>query len=281
MMSLQKGFNFIDKIFNKAQTVKYYMSIRLETDGLFVSVYDPVVQKYIALEKSLHGTSSELYSYISKHEWIGNPFAKKVIVFPSKQYTLVPRVLLKRDSIIDYLKFVHEIKPGFEVLSLEQDESDSTLIYSVDRNYIDIADEFFSGSKIIPQPGAFMRLVLPKYKNSRSSMIFINLYNEDFDILVLEEGKMRFFNNFISKSYEDLVYYLVFVIDQLSLNPESAKVLLSGNIEDKSSLMRLLKKYVRFVEIMKYDSNLDNSYALNEVEKHKYLDILNPMLCEL
>jgi hypothetical protein len=282
MMSLHSGFSSIDKIFNKAQTAKYYMSIRLETDGLFISVYDPDSQKYVAIESSLHATSSELYNYISKHEWIRNRFSKIIVILPSKHYTIVPDALYKVDNVADYYSFVHELKAGYEIRTVDISEINAKLVYAVDSNYIDISKEFFSVSFIIPQPGAFLLYVLPRFKNTRSSMIFMNLHNDNFDLLVLEDGKMmRFFNNFMSKADEDIVYYLLFVIDQLALNPESVKVVLSGVTEDKSSLIRLLKKYIRFVEIIQHDSNLDSSYILNEVDKHKYLDILNPMLCEL
>jgi len=91
---------------------------------------------------------------------------------------------------------------------------------------------------------------------------------------------MKFCNNYTFKAPEDLVYYTLFVMDQLSLNPEKAEVTMSGKISIKSEVVKLLRKYIRFVNVLKFDGDTSLSYALSEVEPHRFIDLLNPALCE-
>lgn len=280
MAGLRSGVLCFDRIFDKACSEKYFLSIRLEPDGFFYAVFDTEIQKYIGMESSLQSGTAELYDFISKHEILRKKFCKTVCIVPSNQYTLVPNALYAPKKKEEYLSFIFNVHPGSQISTSDVTSEDAKLIYATSMAYNQIAQDFFPSAVILSRAAALINYVLPRFRNRPSSLMFINLYRDEFDLLVLENGKMIFCNNYTYKAPEDLVYYTLFVMDQLSINPEKAEVNMSGNISIKSDLLKLLRKYIRFVSILKYDGGSQLSYAFSEVEPHRFIDLLNPALCE-
>lgn len=280
MTSLRSGISYFDRNFSQSNTANYCLSIRLEPDGLLFSVYDTINQQYIAFETTLHGGIAELYSFIADHKWLKDDFSKVTVIFPGSIYTIIPNVLYNPSNEEEYFSFSHQLPSGYLISSTILTQTDARIIYATNSAWLQIINDFFPTSIRLPQSACFINFILPRFRNSTNTTLFLNLYNEDFDLLVLEQGKLKLCNNYVYKSAEDVAYYTLFVMDQLSLNPETIVLNLSGKVDGKSPLLRLLRKYIRFVNILNYNEGLKLSYALSEVNPHMFTDILNPMLCE-
>ena len=81
--------------------------------------------------------------------------------------------------------------------------------------------------------------------------MFANVRNYDFDMVILKEGKLLFFNNFKFKTKEDFVYFLLFAMEQNGVSGQDTPVIFSGLIRPASDIIDLCGRYVknlRFVE---------------------------------
>lgn len=281
MSGLSKSNSCFDRIFNEASCDKYYLSVRIRPDGLFYSIFDPAEVKYIGFESVLLAGASEIYRYISEHPFLTRKFSKKACIFPGPGYTIIPSALFIEGKEEEYYNFTHQksVQEVISVCGLISDEA--KMIYASDIASSQIIKDHFNDAHQYPAAAAFIDTIILKYKTSRTSGIFINIYEENFDLLILEEGKLKYCNNFNFKSEEDLVYYTIFVIDQLNINAETIDVRLSGAISEKSPINKLLRKYIRSVELFNYESDVRLSYALNDIPLHSYPDLFNSRLCEL
>ncbi len=281
MTGLRSSVSYFDRIFDKALSEKYYLSIRFQPDGLFFSIYDAADQKYIGFQSVMLAGITDIYSYLSGDGLLRNSFQKKVCIVPTSKYTIVPNSLYIPERTSEYFSFVHQ-KPVHEEIKVSNlTTDDAKLVYSSDMAWFQLIEEFFPEATIFPGIAAHSNYCLPKYKGSRKSVMLLNLHDDNFDILLIEEGKLIFCNNFNYKSPEDIIYYAIFVIDQLKVNAEKVEIKLSGNILEKSNLIKLLRKYIRTVDVLDYHNNIQLSYALSEVEIFRYFDLFNPRLCEL
>lgn len=281
MTGLRTTVSCFDRIFDKASSEKYNLSIRLQPDGLLFSVHDPSNQKYIGFESVMLAGAPEIYEFIGKSELLTREFRETVCITPASKYTIVPGALFVADKSSEYFAFVHQLENGEEITTTKLFFDEAELIYATDMAYIQIIRDYFPNSKALPGVAAFVNYILPRYRNIRSSAIFLNLYSDNFDMLLLSDGRMQFCNNFNVKTVEDLVYYTIFVIDQLKVNPEKVELKLSGNIPSQTELLKLLRKYIKTVDLLDNESEIQLSYALNELDRYRYIDILNPRLCEL
>ncbi len=281
MSGLRSSVSYFDRIFDKASSEKYLLSIRFHPDGLFFSVFDADSQKYIGFQSEILAGVTDIYKYLSTDGLLRNSFQKSVVIIPTSKYTIVPGSLYIPEMISEYFSFVHQLPVHDELRACDLITDDAKVVYSSNIAWFQLIEEFFPSATVLPGITAHANYCLPKFKGSRKSVMLLNLYDDNFDMVLLEEGKLKFCNNFNFKSAEDIIYYTIFVIDQLKVNAEKVEIKLSGNIQEKSNLIKLLRKYIRTVDVLDYHNNIQLSYALSEVEIFRYFDLFNPRLCEL
>jgi hypothetical protein len=74
------------------------------------------------------------------------------------------------------------------------------------------------------------------------------------------KNKLMFYNRFDFATKEDVIYYLLFTIDQLKLNPEEIPVVITGNISEDNDNYKIIYKYVRNVSIFNSEINHDSKF---------------------
>lgn len=268
-----------DRIFDKFYTEKYCLSIRLQSDGLFYSVYDPDQEKFIGFESVLLEDTTRILQYIEKHQILKNKFAKTLCIIPSAKYTIIPEELYLPDKALEYFQFVHTINENEELRIADVITDKAKLIYTVPTAFSDLVNEYFTSAALLPQIGAIANYIQPRFRNMQPSIV-INLNVDNFDLIVVDAGKLKFCNNFKYLSLEDLTYYTIFVIDQLKLSADTLELRLAGNMTYRIEILKLLRKYIRKVDVINVDNAVRLSYALSEIDIAAYLDLFNPRLCE-
>lgn len=281
MTGHRSSISCFDRIFNKANTENYNLSIRFQPDGLFFSFFDPAESKYIGFESVLIPSLPEFYTHIEQNQLLRSTYKKTFCIVPSIHYSIIPSSLFLRDYSEEYLPLLNNVEITEVIKTTSIFSENAEMVYAVELAYMQLINEFFKNASVIPGVAAFIDFVLFRHRNVNSTGLFLNLNRDSFDLLFIEQGKMKFCNNFNYKAAEDLVYYTIFVADQMRINVESAQVHLFGNISTKSEIIRLLNKYVRKVNVSDSDKDINLSYALSDIQLYKYPDLFNPRLCEL
>lgn len=79
--------------------------------------------------------------------------------------------------------------------------------------------------------------------------MFVNVYQNNFQLIVIENNQLLLSNHFNYQSKEDFAYYVLFVAEQLKMDANSFVLTLYGNIKEKDDVYQILYKYVRNVNI--------------------------------
>lgn len=283
-----------DRLFDKSSSGQYYLSIRIDPDGLSFSVYSPVTGKYLGLESvrfpaafSSTGSSyarkifsEKLDSYLLNHPWLGNDFKACCVIMHSNQYTLIPAPLYNPENKQDYLGFVHSPAEGSLFADQKLVSVDSWIVYAADPLIYALPGKYFPAAKRYHHAGALLETIIPEYRNAElQDPVFVNVKKDSVDIIVLKEGRLRYCNSFRWKVADDLVYFLIFVMDQLALNPEKVPVFLMGMIEPDDNLHELMLKYIRNIGFLKPFEDERTGFMIPQALICKFYDLLNPGLC--
>lgn len=89
--------------------------------------------------------------------------------------------------------------------------------------------------------------------NAFERQVFVHIQDTHFEIVVTHGPKLLLFNSFEYSTAEDFLYYLLFTLEQLGMNPETVKVQLLGKINRENALYTLAYTYIRHVDI--YDAS--------------------------
>ena len=290
---LNQVLNIADQTFDQQQTASYRLSIRIAADGISFCLSDPERNIYTQLasfENSTYRGSRRLEkeaveemfeNVVSLHLWLKGQFSSVNILFEDCRYTLLPLPLFDLNSYQSIYEYNFTNTIDEEVFYTAVPVSDAVLLYGVPIGLVDSLKERYPNARFFHGNIPLLTTFINKYRNEdNQGSVLANFRNGAMDILVLNERKLQLLNSYTCKTDEDVLYFLVFAIEQIGLNPETADLHLSGIIEQDSNLYFLIKKYVRNVCFINRNDDFRYCYAFERVENHQFYNLLNLNLCE-
>ena len=192
----------------------------------------------------------------------------KLIVF-NKLSTLVPKNLFDEKLSLEYLKFNSKLlKNDFAANDLIE-EIGAVNVFLPFVNVNNYLIEKFGSFHYYHYSTILIKKLL-KYNTYKDSSIFANVQLNYFQILIFKNKKLQYYNNFEFKEKEDILYFTLFVMEQNKINNTKTKLLLLGDINDKSDTFKLLSKFIKNIDIIKYE----NSKKTKNIENISNIDYL-------
>ncbi|OQX80012.1 MAG: hypothetical protein B6D61_02685 [Bacteroidetes bacterium 4484_249] len=278
-----------DEALNKADSKKYKLSIQLALDGFSFSIYNDEINKFLSIESITFENTSQiencctlLKKTYSEHSWLNLKYKSVNIIFESQKSTLIPSPLFDESKKEMYSDFNFAYDENHEIIHNKLTNLDAYNIYTIPVQIKTTLNDLFPGHKLQSHSGPLIESLLILHKNLQfQKRIFVNVRNSYLDIIIIEERKLLYYNSFNFRSKEDFIYYVIFVLEQLKLNPEEIDLILSGYIDKNSKLFDIVFKYVRNIRFQELTESFKYSYIFNDIPSHYYFNLLNVGLCEL
>ena len=286
----------VDKALSKFATENYKLSIQLSTNGFSFSVLEINRNKLLSVE-SYELDKPESISPSVTHEsvvllaieelflqfkWIGEKFAAVNFIVESDKSTLIPMPLFDPSEINTYLKFSHNVSKDEDIISNSMINLEAFNIFSIYKNLREKISSMFPDSTISNISNTLIEGILINHKNQNiKNKVFVNVRNSYFDVIIIHGKRLIFFNSFKYKTKEDFIYFLIFVFEQLRINPEEVELVLLGNIRKNSPLYEIAYNYIRKISFAKRSELIKYSYVFDDVPEHFFYNLLNSNLCGL
>ncbi len=78
---------------------------------------------------------------------------------------------------------------------------------------------------------------------------YVHLAEGQMDMAVFSSKKMRYFNSFAYRGETDVIYYLLFALEQLQLDPAHIKLRWLGEVEQGDATYELASRYIENISI--------------------------------
>lgn len=250
------------------------LSIQLSLSGLSFCILNKdsntiIEVKEFRFEKSLNPLEvlDELKALFTNETILNNSFTNVTIIHDNDLSTLVPKALFNKNHLADYLKFNSKIlKSDFIAYDsiLENSSVNVYVPYININNYI--YDKF--GSFIFKHVSSVLiESILRIEKGSTLPKVYVHVSFNQFEIIIIKEGKLVLYNTFAYNSKEDFIYYILFTAEQLNLDPESLNLVFIGDITENDELYNIAYKYIRNISFgirndnFKYINNPKSKYS--------------------
>lgn len=278
-----------DKALEPKASKYYKLSIQLSLDGFSFCIYDKSRNKYSGLEVYAFQDVSNyivlnalLKDLIPKIEWLKNEFEQTAIIFETPVSTFIPEPLFDKQHINDYLKFNHTVEIDYTIKNDYLPLLDAENIWALPLNIFTTLSASFPQANIYHHASSLIETLLMHNKNlGAEEIVFVNVRKNWLDMVVLKGNGLLFFNSFQYKSKEDFIYYLIYVLEQLNLNPEKIDVTLIGEIDKISSVYEMTFKYVRNISFGRRNNSYNYSYVFDEIPGHFYFNLIHLQQCGL
>jgi hypothetical protein len=209
-----------------------------------------------------------------EHEELRATYDEVLIIHSNNLSTLVPTPLFDENYLGSYLQYNTKV---FETDFFAFDSLSNYDINAVYIPYVNINNFFIDKFGTFDYKHANSILVttlLDASKNKEEKKISVHFNQGHFEILVIENQKLLFFNSFEYLTPEDFIYYVLFTVEQLNLNPENILLELIGSIDQDSDYYKIAYKFIRNVSLIDVEDLRWNNY-FSEADNRNHFILFN------
>ena len=274
--------SYIDEAFDASKASSFHLILQIGLAGLEIAVNDRSKNKYIALEKYSFQNSynfesvADLLEIIFKESKLTNhKFQSVDCLIINNLATIVPEALYEEDRKRMYLKFNASLEGDELVVTDEIKSLNAKNVFALPFSIKAKLDSQFNNIKYHHSSSVLLNSLVTINKNQTGKKLYAHIRETHFETIVFDGKNLLFYNTFNHHSSEDFIYYLLFVCEQLQLNPEKIELIFLGEIEKNSAIYASAQKYVRNIKFGERNESGDYSYQLQTLPKHSYYTLFN------
>ena len=284
----------VDPQFAASQGFRYRLSVLLAPDGFSFLITHANTQKILSMSVYKFGIVSSVvdesfgwpvndgtyFELLKKNEITEQHFQRIDIAIASHKITVSPFDFIHNGHEADLVNVSQHQNEGEEILSEEitpQGAVASILI----PEYIKKNCEFiFPGANLHCAASVMVKGILRKHQGSNMRQVFINLHQKYFELVVVQGPNLIYLNSFKYAEPADVLYFVVFVLEQLGLTPTEESITLMGELSESTPILSQLKLYCASLFYIEKPIELEYSELLAGIPLHKYFTLLNIPICE-
>lgn len=178
-------------------------------------------------------------------------FASILVIYQNELSNIVPKSFYEEKQAADYLKFNSKILTSDYISHDEIAINESVNVYVPYVNINNLIFDTYGAFEYKHASTILIDFILQKEVRDEESQLFLNINLQHFELIATKNKKLLLYNSFEYSTKEDLIYYLLFTMEQLHLNPEAIRLQLMGLVNKDDALYQIIFTYVRFVEFFK------------------------------
>jgi len=263
----------------------------LSTKHIRLAIADAQRNKILALEDfelsavfSALQVSEQLNLLAEENEFLTNTSWNEIrVAVKNQNFTFIPETLFEPAAAQHYLNLHAEFDDANEeILTYRHPKIEAVSIFTLDSYLIKWFEETFTRKKLqfMHQTSPLIEGVLNEHQRSLQKKTYLYIEQNNLSILLAQDGRLEFCNQFYFASPEDFIYYTLLVMQEQKLNPDQDPVTVWGDLTHDSALFTILRKYIRNVSLGKKPQNIGFSYKFDEIFNHRFFDLYNLHLCE-
>ncbi len=263
----------------------YDMSIQLRLNGLSFCIFDPVTNRFVMMGDM--DLDEPDYVYAKQEEYMlvdpifKEPYKSMTIGIESTTFTMLPSDLYDETRLPELTRFVgiHD-NENIKILTDKIETISSVVVFPVPLFLYFFIHTQYANARIVHTITPMIDCLLYK-KESKGieSVINIVFTSQGVTVLAARDNKLKLCNEYRSRHATDLVYSVLYALEQLGMNNSKSKVVISGDVESGDDRVKLLKRFAHNVEISERPRFFGYDIPITKRE-HKYTTLYMMSLCE-
>ncbi len=277
----------VDPVCETGTESKKNLSIELLPDGFVFSLLDVDAFRYIALEayKQEHNGHISHYlkhlgGFMKDNSLLNQPFERISVSCYSPQLVIVPNDLYRHDDQEALFGFCASFQPKHHLRADLLNIMQSRAIYAVPDEVISFCEEHMPGYRLRHHGSVLIESVMAALiiENWHTDMV-LHVKPRHFDVMILEKNKLLYFHSFEIQCFDDLLYYLFYVLKQYEMQAAKLKLVLMGEMAMDSDNFNVLRSFFGEVRFPERNDMYRYSTDFEKVPYHFYFNLLNLDSC--
>ncbi|WP_187632181.1 DUF3822 family protein [Hymenobacter lutimineralis] len=274
-----------DETLDPDQLAAYNLYLSVGAAGLRVGVADVRRNKFVLLEDYApqpdRPLAEQLQGLAGQHDLVGQAGWNQVrLAVQNRHFTLLPAPLFREGDEATYLQLHHTPDALQEVVRYYPHPArDMVNVFAADRQVAEWFAQMYPTGKLLHHTSALLEGLVHQSDRGAPRRLYVSISAHQVTLIVIRDKKPEFCNVFTFATPEDLIYYIILVMQELQLNPDQDPVIVWGDLLHDSALFTILRKYVRNIRFGNRPYDLGYSYRLNDVFEYRYFDLFSLHLC--
>ncbi len=277
------SLDLIEDNFIKKNATLYNLSALIGADRFSFLVLDKN-QNVVVLRSYIFEANKDIKSFIRKtyfqDEILKLDFASVKIAVNNSKHTIVPSALFDDKYKSAYLENIVDLHPSDNVEVDDLKILNAKNIYAIDKEMEEMISDSFSNMKLFHGSTAFLMGAYSLTDVNKGYQMFINVLNRKLNILLFQKKDLMFNNSFSFQSIRDFVYYIMLVLDQFKIDPETIPVYVCGQIIRESEIFKLMYRYIKEIHFLEAPDHLAFRSKYEALNAYKFFDLFSLKLCE-
>jgi hypothetical protein len=222
----------------------------------------------------------ELKKFFDEEEIFNKPFRRSLISIEYPFSTLVPSDIFDENKMADYLSISFDLPSGQVFINDEIVASGIRNVYCLPEDLFSIILTRFSSEDIHHFTTPLLSGTSNEAGNNpEGNVVFCHIRQNIFDLIIFRSAKLLYHNSFNFSNKEEFVYYILFVFEQLDIQPLKERVTLLGEVKEDSELIRFSREFLGRLTIPTSLFENHEVIATGKPELLKYFNLFSLSSC--
>ncbi len=232
------------------------LSIQISLNGLSFCVFDTIgntipLSKSVTFGKELspYEVQKELKELLRVNPVSDYQFSEVVVIHRNNLFSLVPKALFAKEELANYLKFNVKILANDLIAYDEIESYDMVNVYVPFVNINNYIYDLYGTFEFKHNGTVLIEALLNSHINGKEPVCYVYISDQQMDLAILSQKQLIFYNCFRYMTKEDFIYYLLFTLEQLKMDPETVKIRLFGAVEEGDDIYSICYEYIQHLSI--------------------------------
>ena len=181
--------------------------------------------------------------------------------FVSSFFNLVPEIYVSENP--EVLLNFSEAEFEDNQLMMSNLVSGNSFVYGTSSKLIETLKKQFGQTEFFHSGHVFLSSIT----HSQDSVVHLNLNHHNLEIAVTGKSTVQFYNLFETPTGEDILFFTLFVMEQLELDSNKVEVKTYGELLPHTKVFQILRKYVRYVSAASKEEDSLAHFTLYNLSK--------------
>ena len=264
-----------DETFDPANRAAYNLYLLASPARLCLAVADVERRKFVALEEYALPACG-VPALAPEHDCLGQRGWNAVrLAVTGRAFTLLPAALFRAGDEAAALRLHHTPTPTETVRHTIHPGLELVNVFAADTALANwLAATHGASGRLLHHTSALLAGLMHQRGAAAPRRLYLNPGPRELTLVVIGQH-LEYCNVFSCTTAEDVVYYTILVMQELSLDPDQDEVTVWGELTPESAVFSLLRTYVRNVRFGSRPGNVQYSYRLNDVFEYRYFDLFS------
>ena len=169
--------------------------------------------------------------------------------------TLVPNIYFDETALKSYLSYSIKTLANDLVVYDEITNLNAKNVYIPFVNINNYLFQNFGAFEFKHHSSVLISKLIKYNTHLNERLFFVNVFDKSIDIIVKQASDLILYNSFSYETKEDFIYYILFVAEQLEMDPNEFQLTFMGAIAIDTEIYNITYTYIRNINFMPITSD--------------------------